>query len=288
MLSEPVTTEMIWSIEDSHLCQFIKTSQGRIAYRDTGGDGFPLILIHGNSCSSQVFKKQFLALSKKFRLIAIDLPGHGKSERPREPDKIYTIPGYAKVLDEVLSGLGLESFAVLGYSLGGNIALQYSQLTKKTVKGILLVSSAPIKYSAEALLAYPPSKGNFATYPHQLTEDQAKQYMSSCGFQIDDPTVYFMVEDAVKTDPKSRSTMVASVGDGKGIDETEIIQKLEMPIAFIAGKKDRSLGHDYLKHLKFNNLWRGNIQWIQEAKHALPLHQADQLNHFIEEFLGNL
>src|SRR5579872_1636260 len=71
---------------------FLQTSQGNIAYLDSGGDGFPVVLIHGNSCSSQVFQKQFTTFGPRYRLIAIDLPGHGKSDNALDPESAYNIP----------------------------------------------------------------------------------------------------------------------------------------------------------------------------------------------------
>jgi len=108
--------------------QFIKTSQGKIAYVDSGGSGFPVVFIHGNSCSSEVFKTQLAHFSRQYRIIAIDLPGHGKSDNASHTDTGYTIPGYAKTLDEVIRVLQLNQFAVVGFSLGGNIALQWTQI----------------------------------------------------------------------------------------------------------------------------------------------------------------
>ena len=61
---------------------FFDTSAGKIAYLDTKGSGFPIILVHGNSCSSAVFRKQIDTLKDKYRLIAVDLPGHGKVSLP--------------------------------------------------------------------------------------------------------------------------------------------------------------------------------------------------------------
>jgi pimeloyl-ACP methyl ester carboxylesterase len=267
--------------------QFAETSHGKIAYVDTGGSGFPVVLLHGNSCSSEVFKYQIAAFRDRYRMIAIDLPGHGRSSRPSRPDEAYTIPGYAKIAEEVVQGLGLHACAVLGFSLGGNIALQWTEISNR-IKGIMIISCAPMKYSQEVFLSYPPYEGGYATHPEQLTEAQAMQYTAAVGFQVGDPSVRFMIDDAIKTDGEARAKMVASVLGGKGIDETEIVGRLPILLAIIAGSEDRALGLDYIAHLHYQNLWHGKLELIPKASHAIILHQREQLNRLIGRFLMDI
>lgn len=290
MFVEPIATELVCqSFGDKSMhYQTLKSSQGVIAFVDTGGSGFPVVLVHGNSCSSEVFKKLIFAFCNRYRMIAIDLPGHGKSSRPDNPDEAYTIPGYAKIIDEVVGYLGLNRYAMVGFSLGGNIALQYSQISKNNLAGIMMISSAPMKYSEEALIAYPPYEGSFAACPDQLTEWQARQYMVAGGFDVNDPEVNFMIDDAMKTDGTARAKMVASVLAGNGIDESEIVKNLTIPLAMVAGKEDTVLGLDYIAHLKYCNLWHQTIHLIEHAKHAIPIHQLKELNLLLEAFLEEI
>ncbi len=265
----------------------LNTSEGKIAYIDSGGEGFPIVFIHGNSCSSRVFSKQIAHFSRQYRVIAVDLLGHGKSAHPTHPDTAYTIPGYAKCLDEFTKVLKLKEFVVVGFSLGGNIALQWTLITD-SIKGLMLVSSAPMKYSEQAFLAYPPYEGSYVAYPDVLTESQAIQFMGASGFDMQDPSLYFMVEDAMKTDGAARATMVASVLAGKGVDETQIVSKLALPLAVVIGDKDIALGREYISHLRYLNLWHNKIQVVTDAQHAIVYHQAEQLNSLLENFIHDM
>lgn len=287
MFAELVAKEIVCEIfmEKSLYYQTIKTSQGTIAFLDTGGNKFPIIFIHGNSCSSRVFKEQIDKLRDQYRIIAVDLPGHGKSSYSEDPDRVYNIPGYAAIIHEVINFLNLHSYVMVGFSLGGNIALQCSQITKDHLAGIMLVSSAPMKYSQDALVAYPPCEGSRAASPEQLTEWQAEEYMAAGGFNVKDPSIYFMIEDAMNTDGKARAKMVASVLAGKGVDETEIVKNLTTPLAIIAGSEDTVINLDYIANLNYSNLWHKKMQLISHANHAIPLHQANELNLLIEAFV---
>lgn len=267
--------------------QFMKTSQGKVAYVDSGGTGFPIVFVHGNSCSLEVFKKQLAHFSGQYRVIAIDLPGHGKSENASCKDTGYTIPSYAKILDEVTRNLQLNQFVVVGFSLGGNIALQWTQITEN-MKGVMIVSSAPMKYSEDSLIAYPPYEGSYSASPDPLTESQARQYMGTCGFDTEDPDVYFIIKDAMRTDGAARAKMVASVLAGNGVDETNIVNELTFPLAVVIGKEDPCVGIEYITHLPYRNLWRNHVQVLPNAQHAVVYHQADQLNLLLEDFVSEL
>lgn len=267
--------------------QYLKTSQGNIAFIDSGGPGFPIVFVHGNSCSSVVFKKQFAHFGKEYRIIAIDLPGHGKSDNAEHPDTGYTIPGYAKLLDEITTHLQLKQFVVVGFSLGGNIALQWTQISKR-IKGVMMVSSAPMRYSEEAFIAYPPYEGSQGGNPDSLNETQARDFMGGSGFDIENPEVYFMVQDAMRTDGTARAKMVASVLDGKGVDETKIVSQLTIPLAVVLGKNDPCVGIEYITQLPYRNLWQNKVQLLPDAHHAIVYHQAEQLNLLLNDFLLSL
>lgn len=79
----------------------------------------------GNSQSNRAFERQLDgALGRQFRLIAIDLPGHGESARAAEPAATYCLPGYAEVMVEVARTLGVSDGVFAGWSLGGQVVLE--------------------------------------------------------------------------------------------------------------------------------------------------------------------
>src|SRR5687768_7481842 len=96
----------------------IKTRQAEISIRDSGGDGFPLLLLHGAGASKDVFAHQFESpIAAQYRMIALDLPGHGDSTDARDPAKTYSMAGYAETVSEVMAALGVRRAAVYGWSL---------------------------------------------------------------------------------------------------------------------------------------------------------------------------
>ena len=91
-----------------------------IFYRESG-TGPVLVLLHGWSMSSAVFLEVLPQLAKSHRVLAVDLPGHGASELD---DIDYSLDTLAGNVEAWLQQLGLNRCALLGWSLGGQVALQ--------------------------------------------------------------------------------------------------------------------------------------------------------------------
>jgi pimeloyl-ACP methyl ester carboxylesterase len=103
----------------------VLTSHGRIVAEDSGANGLPLLLIHGNSFCRGVFRHQLYGeLAQRHRLIAFDLPGHGESDNALDPAWTYTLTGFADAAIEVLGRMGVTEVVVLGWSLSGHIGIE--------------------------------------------------------------------------------------------------------------------------------------------------------------------
>ncbi len=103
----------------------IETRHGVMAVDDSATDGFPVVFIHGNSASRSIFRHQVDAdWAGDYRMITLDLLGHGDSEDASDPEAAYTQNGYADAVVDVLTELGVERAVVVGWSLGGHIALE--------------------------------------------------------------------------------------------------------------------------------------------------------------------
>jgi len=104
----------------------------------TGGQGDPLVVIHGGGSGARTWMKNVEALSENYTVYVPDLPGFGRSQ-PLEGD--YYIPELAEFVDEFSHNLGLEKFHLMGHSLGGGIVLHYALRFPHKIKKLVLVSS---------------------------------------------------------------------------------------------------------------------------------------------------
>jgi pimeloyl-ACP methyl ester carboxylesterase len=108
---------------------------------DTGGDGPPLLFVHGLGGRWQNWLLNIPAFMDGFRVLAPDLPGFGGSEMPLGR---ISIQGFARVIDELCSELGIDAPVVVGNSMGGFIAAELALAFPTRVRKLVLVSSAGI------------------------------------------------------------------------------------------------------------------------------------------------
>ena len=102
------------------------------------GQGEPLLLIHGLGGSGADWVFQVAALEKRFQVIVPDLPGSGRSPPPRDE---YTIEGFAAALWSLLDHLGISRTSIIGFSMGGAVALEMAARRPSHVPRLALINS---------------------------------------------------------------------------------------------------------------------------------------------------
>ncbi|MGP7819695.1 2-succinyl-6-hydroxy-2,4-cyclohexadiene-1-carboxylate synthase [Niallia sp. 01092] len=111
-------------------------------YVEICGKGTPLLLLHGFTGDSRTWHPFIPMWEKNFQLIMIDIIGHGKTDAPLEESK-YDILTAAKHLHEILQVLQINNISLLGYSMGGRLALTFVLTYPNFVKKLILESASP-------------------------------------------------------------------------------------------------------------------------------------------------
>jgi pimeloyl-ACP methyl ester carboxylesterase len=117
----------------------VKTSRIEIAYLEAGGGSNPIVLVHGN-CSSSLFFQDFmlsLAATNRYTVYAPDMRGYGDSEA-LPLDATRGVRDFSDDLATFVNAVGLTSFHLLGWSLGGNIVMQYAIDYPGTLRSLTL------------------------------------------------------------------------------------------------------------------------------------------------------
>jgi len=108
----------------------------------TVGSGAPLVLLHGFTGSTDSWASHIRAFATRFSTVAIDLLGHGRSDAPTDPRR-YGIEHAASDILAVLDRLGITRTAVLGYSMGGRLALFLATVAPERISALVLESASP-------------------------------------------------------------------------------------------------------------------------------------------------
>ncbi len=264
----------------------IETSFGAIAYEDSGGDGPVVVLIHGNSGSRRIYAKQFQSdLVQSHRLIAFDLPGHGESDNAVDPQATYYIAGFATALMEALAGLGVKQAALVGWSLGGHIALEL-MARWPGASGAFIFGAPPIPNDVErAMSAFLP--GDHAGLPFEEHFDAAMATQFAQMSFADPASVEpWMVEDALRTDGRFRPLSLQGAMAGRNLDEEKIVGESALPLAVLHGEHDSFVSLAFLRSVTYRNLWRGEVQVLKGAGHTPQWEAPGEFNALLQEFLG--
>ncbi|WP_139983692.1 alpha/beta fold hydrolase [Nocardioides litoris] len=123
--------------DDPHVVQHVTVHGHRRAFVKVGS-GPALLLLHGLGCDHTTWTPVIDTLAKRYTVVAPDLLGHGRSDKPRAD---YSVGGYANGVRDLLTVLGIDKCTVVGHSFGGGVAMQFAyQFPERTERMVLVAS----------------------------------------------------------------------------------------------------------------------------------------------------
>ncbi len=134
--------EMVDTKYTNNASRFLVMPNGaRVHYRDEGNPGGqPLVLIHGSNASLHTWEPWVTILGNQYRIISMDLPGHGLTGRV--PDDDYSSAAFIRTVDAVVDEVGAEQFVLGGNSMGGGVTWQYTLAHPDRVQALLLIDAS--------------------------------------------------------------------------------------------------------------------------------------------------
>jgi pimeloyl-ACP methyl ester carboxylesterase len=126
----------------------------RMPYTVAGGGDVTVVLIHCWMCDRTFWSEQVPVLSRQYRTIAVDLPGHGHATAERDN---WTVSGYGDDVAGLLESLDLSNVILVGHSMGGPVSLRAAALAGDRVRGVVAVDTlhdADFEFSGEQMEAF--------------------------------------------------------------------------------------------------------------------------------------
>jgi pimeloyl-ACP methyl ester carboxylesterase len=258
------------------------TVEGCAIHYRQGGDeqAPPVFLLHGNSMSGRCFEPQLTsALTKRYRIIAIDLPGHGQSDRLTLAD--YNLPAYARLVSNVIKTMEIPHAVLVGWSLGGHILLRATAHLPQTA-GLMLIGTPPLGSMQDALVAFLPTPAS-VIYQEQVSETEAIGFARACLHPESSLNCNALVKDIRSTHGLARLGLLQP-----GIefsDEVSLARNLHIPFAMVHGEGEQLINLAYIEALNFGHLWRQQVQVMPGVGHTPHLEAPAAFNVLLGDFL---
>jgi pimeloyl-ACP methyl ester carboxylesterase len=210
----------------------------KVRYSDTG-KGRVIVLLHGFLGSHEVWSEFSKKLSKRFRIIAIDLPGHGETPCI---GYYHSMELLAQSVKAVLNKAGVRRYIIAGHSMGGYVALTFAELYPDNVSGLCLFNSTSYADSEE--------KKKEREKVIRLVKKEHKHYVqevvTSLFAEENLPKLKEEVEKVKRIAVQvSRQAIINSLEGMKERKSRDMILKFaEFPVLFIVGKKDSVINYE--------------------------------------------
>ncbi|CRZ33989.1 pimeloyl-ACP methyl ester carboxylesterase [Herbinix hemicellulosilytica] len=214
------------------------------------GTGFPMILLHGNGENLEYFRNQIEYFGRFYRVIAIDTRGHGKSPRGEKP---FTITQFAEDLYDFMVLKGIQKAIILGFSDGGNIALNFALKHLDMVEKLILNGANLTPEGVKRYVQIPIEIGYKIASVFAKRSINAKKNAEILGLMVNEPNI-----------------------------KPEELKKINVPTLVIAGSKDM-IKTSHTK-LIYESLPNARLE-ILEGDHFIANKRAEEFNKVVHDFL---
>jgi pimeloyl-ACP methyl ester carboxylesterase len=248
-------TSTDWTTDAKGTGQYAEVN-GINLYYETHGAGPPMILLHGGLGSGGMFGPVLPALAERHQVIAVDLQGHG---RTADIDRPIDVRLMADDIAALIDHLGLDTPDLVGYSLGGGVALQTAAKYPAKVRRLVVVSA---------------NVRRDAIYPEMLAQ-QGQVSAAAAEFMKDTPM--YQLYQQVAPRPQDFPRLLDKIGESmsKDFDFTDDVRGLQVPTLIVAADADMAPPSHYVEVF---NLLDGGLRdggWMGEGRpkggHALAI-----------------
>jgi len=247
-------------------------------YYEVHGEGESLILLHGLGSSTRDWQFQLDDFAAHYQVITLDLRGYGQTDHPPGP---YSIRLMSQDVIALVDHLDISSFHLLGYSLGGAVALQFAVDYARRVDKLIVVNSQP---------SFIPTK-----WRQKAEYYMRKTVVSAMGVQRLGPVIakrlfpYHDQQDLrdLVIDRYSQNDAYAYLATLDALVTWSVVPQLSnlhMPTLFIAAEHDYTSVED--KQHYVDQIPNARMVVVENSRHGTPLDQPEVFNGHVLDFLG--
>ncbi len=258
---------------------YVNGSGGIRLYYEDWGKGKPVLLLHGRGLSHEVWQNQVHALQDEFRLITLDLRGHGDSEKVAGP---YTHDAYAADIKNVILRLKLRNLCLVGWSTGSLIILNYTKKygLQPRVKAIALTgTTSSFKRNGDL-----PKSDVLAKHAKPLEENFTEalwKFVSEMFHNPKRPMLDWLFHIYLKTPLTVLLKTLRANLDG---DYRSVLSKIDVPTLILQGKHDPFTPFEGARYMA-KNIPNARLVAFSRTAHPPHLEEPRKFNLELRRFL---
>lgn len=255
-------------------------------YVEVVGEGEPLLLLHGFTGSVTTWYP-FVSEWKERKLVMVDIIGHGKTDCPDDIER-YTVESVAIDLYELLKQLGIAKVHVLGYSMGGRLALTFAIRYPQCVKTLILESSSPGLKTEEERTARRQSDEALATMIEQhgvaaFVKKWEQLPLFATQKQLPLEQQENIRRERLSQSAKGLANSLRGMGTGNQPSWWEHLKSLSIPTLLLCGERDEKFCQ--LAAEMQERMSNAQLVKISCAGHAIHVEQPKIFAKIVNEFI---
>ncbi|TBX99089.1 alpha/beta fold hydrolase [Rhizobium laguerreae] len=239
------------------------------------GTGSPLVFVHGFTTTAEFWREQVEAFSSRYRVIRINLPGHGVSPRPE--GRSYTIAAFTDDIMAVYRALEFDESILIGLSMGGTVAQSFTLSHPEHVRALVLVGATPHGLGADV------DVDNVLEAIDELGVVQASQHVieRSFGSSASRELVEFARQEVAQTPAFVAREAIASLNVS---DSRARLHDIRVPTLIVVGNEDIITPPAESVALS-KGIPVSRLEIMSDAGHFPMLEQPQAFNRILESFL---
>jgi 2-succinyl-6-hydroxy-2,4-cyclohexadiene-1-carboxylate synthase len=246
-----------------------------------------IVMLHGFTGAVSTWE-QVAAYLPNFRIVAIDLIGHGLTEAPEEVSK-YTMQEQIEFLEQTFDQLGLKSFALLGYSMGGRVALCYTAAFPNHVNHLILESASPGLKTAEERATRRISDETLATKIEQQGIGAFVEMWENIPLFATQKTLPDAVQQAIREERLAQceiglANSLRGMGTGTQDELWSQLDRINLPVTLITGSLDEKFC--LIAQKMIEELPNGEHVIVENTGHAIHVENPKQFATIVEDVLN--
>ncbi|RFN58452.1 alpha/beta fold hydrolase [Marixanthomonas ophiurae] len=249
-----------------------------------GTDSGTILFIHGNSSSSEVFKKTVDSEEIPYTKITVDLPGHGANVEEYDAECDFSIKSYQEKLLSFIEEID-DDILLVGNSMGGHLAIELAPKIKN-LKGLIIMGTPPVKKPINFEEAFLPQPA-LQTF---LTENPSEHDMVTAAEIAvhKQENAAAILNDFKQANPKVRSVLANDLIQNRLDNQERIFSDLDAPKFIIRGTQDPTVNPSYLETITKQCNGTCTLIDYDECGHYPSLEQPDKFIKTISEIASQV